>query len=175
VLFNLLNEITPKQRKGYVLPELAEKYAKRRDRVCDEVSRLFSSCGITTSQDEAGRRVADVGYHSLRHTFVSLCAAGGVPQSVVQSLVGHGSPAMTAHYTHIGLAAAQNAVATLPDVTGAATITTRTASAVAGVLDALAGLSVKELETVAMKAREMAAARKTGQESKIQSTETGVK
>ena len=59
----------------------------------------------------------DCGFHSLRHTFVSLCAAGGVPQSVVQSLVGHGSPAMTQHYTHIALETAQKAVAALPDVT----------------------------------------------------------
>jgi hypothetical protein len=53
----------------------------------------------------------------LRHTFVSLCAAGGVPQSVVQSLVGHGSPAMTQHYTHVSTDAARRAVAMLPDVT----------------------------------------------------------
>jgi len=46
--------------------------------------------------------VVEVGFHSLRHTYVSLHAERGTPQSVVQAIVGHGSPAMTAHYTHIG-------------------------------------------------------------------------
>jgi len=46
--------------------------------------------------------VVEVGFHSLRHTYVSLHAERGTPQAVVQAIVGHGNPAMTAHYTHIG-------------------------------------------------------------------------
>ncbi|VGO15683.1 Putative defective protein IntQ [Pontiella desulfatans] len=47
------------------------------------------------------RAVVEVGFHSLRHSYVSLQAATGTPQAVVQKLVGHGSPAMTEHYTHL--------------------------------------------------------------------------
>ena len=42
------------------------------------------------------------------------------PQSVVESIVGHSSPAMTRHYTHTSEAAAGAAVAALPDITGQA-------------------------------------------------------
>jgi hypothetical protein len=48
---------------------------------------------------------------------VSLCRAADVPLSVVESIVGHSSPAMTRHYTHTGDVAARLAVNTLPDVT----------------------------------------------------------
>jgi integrase len=61
-----------------------------------------------------------VGFHSLRHSFVSLCAKAGAPQHVVQRLVGHGSPAMTEHYTHLDDRQKQAAVQALPDI-GSAT------------------------------------------------------
>lgn len=47
-----------------------------------------------------------------------------MPQPGVQALVGHGSPAMTQHYTHIALETAQKAVVTLPDVTHAEALAT---------------------------------------------------
>ena len=48
------------------------------------------------------RAVVEVGFHSLRHSWISMQAELGTPLSVVQSIVGHGSPAMTHHYTHTG-------------------------------------------------------------------------
>ncbi len=57
--------------------------------------------------------MVEVGFHSLRHTFVSLQAERGTPQSTVQAIVGHGSPAMTQHYTHITNEAAQQAAKVL--------------------------------------------------------------
>ncbi len=48
------------------------------------------------------RTAVEVGFHSLRYTYVLLHAERGTPQATVQAVVGHGSPAMTAHYTHIG-------------------------------------------------------------------------
>ncbi|MEI7901668.1 MAG: tyrosine-type recombinase/integrase [bacterium] len=117
-LYNLLVEIPTKLRKGYVMPTTVARYRSFNGALAKDVARLFQSCGIQTTATVVGskRNRADCGFHSLRHTFVSLCAAGGVSQSVVQSLVGHGSPAMTQHYTHIGLETAQRAVASLPDV-----------------------------------------------------------
>jgi hypothetical protein len=64
----------------------------------------------------------EVGFHSLRHTFVSLCRAANAPLSVVESIVGHSNPAMTRHYTHTSEAAAGAAVAALPDITGQAVV-----------------------------------------------------
>jgi hypothetical protein len=64
------------------------------------------------------RAVVEVGFHSLRHTFVSLCREAGAPLAVVEAIVGHASPAMTRHYTHVGEAAARASVAALPSVLG---------------------------------------------------------
>jgi len=119
-LYEMLVLCPEKNRRGYVMPSLAARYQSFHSALSKDVAKLFQSVDIvTTSETEGvGRNRADCGYHSLRHTFVSLCASGGVPQSVVQSLVGHGSPAMTQHYTHIGLQTAQNAIALLPHVAG---------------------------------------------------------
>jgi hypothetical protein len=64
------------------------------------------------------RAVVEVGFHSLRHTFVSLCRESNAPLAVVESIVGHSNPAMTRHYTHVGELAAGRAVAALPAVIG---------------------------------------------------------
>ena len=57
--------------------------------------------------------MVEVGFHSLRHTYVSLHAERGTSQAVIQANVGHGSPSMTAHYTHIGKDAARQAATAL--------------------------------------------------------------
>lgn len=56
-----------------------------------------------------------LGFHSLRHTFVSFAAEAGIPRAVIQDIVGHGSPAMTDHYTHVDVVAMARHLATLPD------------------------------------------------------------
>jgi integrase len=169
-LFALLAETPEASRKGYVMPGIAERHQQYAGALSKDIGDLFWSVGIETKAEVAGskRKRADCGFHSLRHTFVSLCAAGGVPQSVVQSLVGHGSPAMTSHYTHVGLAAAQSAVATLPDIgthadtapqpENAATVT------LGDVLNALPGLSDEDLAAVADRARELSESRKAARQ-----------
>jgi integrase len=49
-------------------------------------------------------------FHDLRHSFITLMAEHGVPLPVVQSMVGHMSPQITRHYTHISNEAARRAV-----------------------------------------------------------------
>jgi integrase len=41
-----------------------------------------------------------VSFHSLRTTFITRAEEAGISRQVVQGIVGHGSPAMTAHYSH---------------------------------------------------------------------------
>jgi integrase len=119
-----LSETPLGHRKGYVVPKYAGLYTRRSEngaltcqaQITREIQDHFMGCGIQTHKEGTGyiedengdsvstgkRAVVEVGFHSLRHTFVSLHAEQGTPQSVVQAIVGHGSPAMTAHYTHIG-------------------------------------------------------------------------
>lgn len=124
---------TPKnQRQGDVLPELAATYRRDATVVTHRTQQHFKDCGIRLytpgtgiTYDDNGdpvrtgkRAVLEVGFHSLRHSFVSLCRAAGAPLAVVEAIVGHASPAMTRHYTHVGEDAANTAVAAIPDITG---------------------------------------------------------
>ena len=74
---------------------------------------------VKLTSDPSGKRaVLQVGFHSLRHSFVSLCRESNAPLSVVESIVGHSNPAMTRLYSHTSEAAAVKAIAALPSLTG---------------------------------------------------------
>jgi integrase len=122
ILHDMLAEIAPEPRAEYVLPETFAQYTCRSDLVTDIVQRHFESCGIKAHKPGTGtdgkRAVVEVGFHSLRHTFVSLCRESNAPLAVVESIVGHSNPAMTRYYTHIGELAAGQAVAMLPSIMG---------------------------------------------------------
>lgn len=144
----MLAEISPDDRTGYLLPELAAMYEKDSAKLSRRIQAVFTGAGIKTqttadggikTQTTAGggikkpktaggeikkqkkkaggeRARVDVGFHSLRHTFVSLSANAGAPLAVVQAIVGHSNPAMTRHYYHESETALQSAVAALPSI-----------------------------------------------------------
>lgn len=106
-----------------VLPETARLSRERPTILSNRIQTHFISCGIRTVKRDTGkgtkkRAVVEVGFHSLRHTFVSLCRESNAPLSVVEAIVGHSNPAMTRHYTHVSELAAANAVNSLPSITG---------------------------------------------------------
>jgi len=142
-LHHKLSETPTRKRKGYIVPEFAERYTYRNANgrptkqpdISNKIQTHFKDvCGIQIHKEGTGhikapdptgkheylwkhtgkRAVVEVGFHSLRHTFVSIQAEHGTPQAVVQAIVGHGSPAMTAHYTHIGEQAAKQAALAMP-------------------------------------------------------------
>ena len=120
-LANMLAEIPANERGVYVLPKYASVYlGPGRSTITDSIQRHFRACGIETTEprEHGSNPIVRVGFHSLRHTFVSMCREANAPLSVVQSIVGHSSPAMTQVYTHVSESAATNAVALLPDVSG---------------------------------------------------------
>ena len=86
----------------YVLPELAEMYEKNPSGISYRVKKfLEEDLKIVTTKKVPGRKravsIKDV--HSLRHTFCYFAGVAGIPLVVVQSIVGHMTPEMTAHYT----------------------------------------------------------------------------
>jgi integrase len=141
-LFQKLADTPPRNRKGYVLPDHAALYTyvnsegrtTRKPNITNAIQAHFRKCGISTHKEGTGtqlepdpnnpgelievkagkRAVVEVGFHSLRHTFVSIHAERGTVRAVVQSIVGHGSPAMTKHYEHIGEEAAKAAALAMP-------------------------------------------------------------
>ena len=58
--------------------------------------RMFRRISIT-KETKKSRRLS---FHSLRHTFISLSRAGGIPDFLVQRLAGHKSSQMMDHYSH---------------------------------------------------------------------------
>ncbi len=64
----------------------------------------------------SGRTFNQLGFHSLRHTATSLMKNAGVSPAVVQDIIGHDSPAVSAHYTHIDEAAKRKALKKMPDL-----------------------------------------------------------
>ena len=136
VLNAILNEIPSGARGQYVLPEIAVLYLRDTSAMSKQIHDLFEACLVKThrpgtgkirTKDDKGkvkiidsgkRAIVEVGFHSLRHTFVSMCREANAPLSVVESIVGHSNPAMTRHYTHTSELAAASAVNSLPAVMG---------------------------------------------------------
>ncbi len=116
----VLEETPPDERKGYVMPDMADAYQREPSILTNRIQGLFSGCGIETKAGQGEGRKAQtvVGFHSLRLTFVSLAANAGAPMALIQSIVGHSSPAMTRHYFHENENALKMAVEALPDVGG---------------------------------------------------------
>lgn len=116
-LATMLAEIPPKKRNGYLVPELATMYLRDSANLSRRIQAVFTGAGIRTQTTAKGKRARlDVGFHSLRHTFVSLSANAGAPLAVVQAIVGHSNPAMTRHYFHESETALQSAVCALPSI-----------------------------------------------------------
>ena len=140
-LATMLGDERQKTKGEYVLPGFANLYLSGRpDRITTQIQQHFWNCGIDCHAPGTGRQikrdkdgnpiltrygnatleptgeraVVRCGFHSLRHTFVSLCRQANAPLSVVESIVGHSNPAMTRHYSHTGDTEATKAIAELP-------------------------------------------------------------
>jgi len=103
-----------------VVPIAAALYSHSPSSVSRKLQIFFRSCGIETNRERkrGKRRVTEVGFHSLRHSFVSLCAKNKVPRSIVMELVGHSSPSVTRIYTHYDGETLNNAIRVLPSLDG---------------------------------------------------------
>ena len=114
-----LNKALEWNNAEYVMPKLAHRYLGPSSPISSEAATVFKFIGLEISKEaQKGQRrkkkINVYGFHSFRHSFVSFCAKAGVPMPVVQSIVGHGSPAVTRHYVHIGEGAARQAINALP-------------------------------------------------------------
>lgn len=107
LLPRLADEIRRIGRKasGFVVPGLAELYARDRSTVAKRVGRVFTAAGFTRSVSVAGRDGGrarpNTGFHSLRHAFTTRAVEAGIPMEIVKTVVGHANATMTEHYTHV--------------------------------------------------------------------------
>ena len=133
-LHRVLEEHEPclSKRRGFVLADMAVDYQRQKGAALTKIiQEHFCECGIETQRHGTGkmidpetgkkistgvRAITEVGFHSLRHTYVSLHAEAGTPQSVIRDLVGHGNVAMTEHYEHISDATVIRCAEHLPSI-----------------------------------------------------------
>ncbi|MEM7391142.1 MAG: site-specific integrase [Verrucomicrobiota bacterium] len=121
VLDSLLTELKSNGSTGDALfPESAKRYGNDPASISKRIQKHFQSNDIITTEKSDSkhrkRAVIRVGFHSLRHSFVSLCAANRVPEVAIMEMVGHGSPAMTRLYSHAGSEQKVSAIAGLPKI-----------------------------------------------------------
>ena len=111
----------------YVFPDHAKMYRENRTGVSLRIKAFLEGLGIETTRIPAGRTraVSVKDLHSCRHTFCYLAGMQGIPLAVVQSIVGHMSPEMTAHYTaHATLEDKRRGIEAMPEFIAAAEIPT---------------------------------------------------
>lgn len=81
-----------------------------------KVTELMRKCGISTvEEDEDGKKKLVAGFHSLRHTFISMAINSGMSPLLIQRIVGHSAVSMTAAYFHENAQVAAEGIAKLPD------------------------------------------------------------
>ena len=87
----------------YVLPNISSSYLGNRYGVNLNIRKIFeyNEFPSATKTPSVQRKYSAslYSFHSLRYCFVSFCAEAGIPQVLVQAVVGHLNPAMTEHYT----------------------------------------------------------------------------
>ncbi len=109
----------PQPHGEYVLPDMAARYGNHSSRaqMSRKIQRILNSCGIRTQREGTGcryhyegkkkvyerrkRAVVEVGFHSLRHSWISRHAEKGTSPILITDTAGHNNPAMTEHYTHV--------------------------------------------------------------------------
>ncbi len=154
-LLRILQKTPQARRKGVLLPDLCELYNRDSSAVCGMIQKVFNRAGIETSEAVKGygHRVARIGFHSLRHSYITGLIEAGVDIDTVRRQAGHSTIAMTAHYFH-GEQAAQGAALRLPDIISSAPPppppppATVTAGGVGAILDGLRSLDATELQAV---------------------------
>lgn len=111
-------------------PRAAAKVKKnglRTVTLSNQFSRLLIKAGLKEKRDHkkredgpgrSGRRVmGELGFHSLRHSFVSHLKDAGVAPQFVEEMVGHDDAAMNLIYTRLDPEVARREIAKLPRIT----------------------------------------------------------
>ncbi len=125
-LRNTLVSIWPAGGKGYFWPQEAERYLKvGASPFSQEFYDLMATAGIVAERDakkkaegegrSARRKEQKIGFHNLRHTFVTHLKIGGAMDSVAKELAGHGSDAVSGVYTHLPPETLATAINALPE------------------------------------------------------------
>ncbi len=95
-LHNEAFEIIKNQKRTsiYVFAEAAKQYKSDTQSYRSAFGKILKALEIKENTE------GQVGFHSLRSTFVTNCEESGIPRHIIMGIVGHGSSAMTKLYSH---------------------------------------------------------------------------
>jgi len=124
-LIELFKATWPAKADDYFWPDEAQKYLTTgASSFSQEFYELMAECGMVTARDgtkettgkgrNAKRSATGLGFHGLRHTFVTNLKIAGAQDSVAKELAGHGSSAVSAVYTHLPVETLSEAVKRIP-------------------------------------------------------------
>jgi integrase len=150
-LFNLLARIPKSKRKGYVLPGIADLYLKDAAKLSARIQKVFVDAGIETTidaTDTRSRRVSLVGFHSLRHTYITRLLSSGISMEVVRKQAGHSTISMTAHYAHETDETRAQIASAMPPMKAISGLADDLKSKIDTFLEIVDKLDVKQLTTV---------------------------
>lgn len=85
---------------GWIFPDIQNECSQNINDWVNEAMRSWISPDTEIFAEVGGRRRTLVGFHSLRHLFVSDLGNQGVPLQMVRTMVGHLSDEMTMKYFH---------------------------------------------------------------------------
>ena len=104
--------------KAVMFQALAGKDTGGRHGLSGRFAALIEKAGIEPKRTEAsgGRRLSDLSFHSLRHSFNSAMANAGIAQEIRQKLTGHTSAETNKVYTHHELEPLRAAIAAIPSL-----------------------------------------------------------
>lgn len=109
--------LATRRTTGPLFPKLSKEGVSGAGGLSLAFRALMNKAGIKCDVKEAegkGRRVFDLSFHSLRHTFNSTLANAGISQEIRQKLIGHASADVNDIYTHIEIEPLRNAIDALP-------------------------------------------------------------
>jgi integrase len=115
--------------KAPVFPSLYGKKSGSHGGLSNAFNRLMDLAGIRvplgTEKRGKGGRFKALGFHSLRHSFISRLANAEVPADVRKQLVGHSSDDIHRRYVHLDLSLQTKAIAGLSSLLPAPTKRTK--------------------------------------------------
>lgn len=98
-----LESVPPEKRHGFLCPSFA---SRTKSYACCIVKDCLQKCGIQTQRQMEGlngkiRTVCVKGFHSFRHTAITMALQHGATVAQVKRLAGHASERMQERYTHL--------------------------------------------------------------------------